>query len=110
MISACIAAQGDSQSDSIAANPNEPQDAAQQSDLASAINKNHPSKLEPCFPFCVPEYGKREYLARERAEKDLDNTNKRFHFNRVRGFNPQFISKAFKRKQVIEANKRSGWH
>lgn len=110
MIAASTMAQDASQSDSIAVNHSEPQDTAQQSDLASAINKQHPSRLEPCFPLCFPDYGKREYLVGERAEKDLLNTNKRSLFKQVKGFIPQFIWKAFKREQALEAIKKSGIH
>ena len=110
MIAASTMTQDASQSDGIAVNHSEPQDTAQQSDLASAINKQHPSRLEPCFPLCFPDYGKREYLVGERAEKDLLNTNKRSLFKQVKGFIPQFIWKAFKREQALEAIKKSGSH
>ena len=99
MIAASTVTQDASQSDSIAVNHSEPQDTAQQSDLASAINKQHPSRLEPCFPLCFPDYGKREYLS-----------NKRSLFKQVKGFIPQFIWKAFKREQALEAIKKSGSH
>ena len=105
MIAASITAQDTDSEDS------GPQDNEKENALSSTVNKNQPSKLEPCFPLCFPDLGKRDTLAGEWAEEEnakASETQKRVQFKQEKDFIPQLSSRAFKRRQAVEAEHVAG--